>query len=64
MQQQIYNPVIARNIPAEMAELARERGEGVTRQELQKHGFTDEEIDRHYHDASILFARGSLRRVA
>lgn len=62
--QQKYNPVIARNIPAEMADLARERGEGLTRQELRDHGYTDEEIDRHSHDASIVFARSSLRRVA
>ncbi|MBB4277051.1 hypothetical protein [Rhizobium mongolense] len=62
--QQKYNPVIARNIPAEMAELARERGEGLTRRELREQGYTDEEIDRHHHDASILFARSSLRRVA
>ncbi|NLS02297.1 hypothetical protein HGP14_02795 [Rhizobium sp. P32RR-XVIII] len=64
MQAKSYNPIVARNIPAEMAELARERGEGLTKQDLLDHGYTDEEITRHSHDASVLFARSTLRRVA
>jgi len=58
-----YNPVRVRNIPLEMANHARERGEGLTRSEYKGLGYTDEQIDRHAHDASVLYAQ-SLNRVA
>ena len=54
-----YNPVRVRNIAAEMAEIAREKGEGVTREDLQKAGYTKEQIEKHAHDASVLYAQGS-----
>lgn len=52
-----YNPVRVRNIPAEMADIAREKGEGITREDLRKAGFTDTQIDKHSHDASVLYAK-------
>jgi hypothetical protein len=58
-----YNPVRARNIAKEMADLARERGEGLTKDEYLRFGFTEEQINRHAHDASVLYAQ-SLNRVA
>ena len=59
-----YNPVRARNIPFEMATLAQEKGESVTRKDLQAAGFTDQQIDKHSHDAAILFAQGKTRHAA
>ncbi|MDK4704306.1 hypothetical protein PH562_18785 [Rhizobium sp. CNPSo 4062] len=63
MQTAAYNPVRVRNIAQEMADLARERGEGLTKDEYMRQGFTEEQIARHAHDASVLYAQ-SLNRVA
>jgi hypothetical protein len=59
-----YSGAIARNIPAEMAEIAREMGEGMTRIDLRNAGYTDAQIDKHAHDASVLFAKARNRRAA
>ena len=58
-----YNPVRVRNIAKEMADLARERGEGLTKDEYLRLGFTEEQVNRHAHDASVIYAQ-SLNRVA
>ncbi|RKD61685.1 hypothetical protein [Rhizobium sp. WW_1] len=63
MQTAAYNPVRARNIAREMAEAARERGESLTKGEFLRLGFTEEQITRHAHDASVLYAQ-SLNRAA
>ncbi|MGV1791023.1 hypothetical protein [Rhizobium sp. A37_96] len=63
MQTAAYNPVRARNIAQEMADFARERGEGLTRDEYLRLGFTEEQITRHSHDAAVLYAQ-SLNRMA
>ncbi|MBZ5760254.1 hypothetical protein LAV84_06795 [Rhizobium sp. VS19-DR104.2] len=59
-----YNPVRARNIPFEMATLAQENGGSLTRQDLQATGYTDQEIDKHSHDAAVLYAQGKTRHAA
>lgn len=41
-----------RNIAAEMIDLARERGEGLTRDELIRIGYTPEQIDANKDDVS------------
>jgi len=43
-----------RNIPREMADLARERGSGVTEAELRAEGFTKDEIEKHAPEAAEL----------
>ncbi|MGY5812029.1 hypothetical protein ACXHXG_30555 [Rhizobium sp. LEGMi198b] len=58
-----YNPVRARNIAQEMADYARERGEGLTKADYLGLGYTEEQIIRHAHDASVLYAQ-SVQRVA
>lgn len=63
MQTSAYNPVRVRNIAQEMAEAARERGEGLTKADYLGLGFTEDQINRHAHDASVLYAQ-SLSRVA
>ncbi|MBO9125485.1 MULTISPECIES: hypothetical protein [unclassified Rhizobium] len=65
MQQETqYSGVVARNIAAEMADIARVMGESPTRADFRKAGFTDQQIDKHAHDASIIFAKASNRRAA
>ncbi len=59
-----YSGAVARNIPAEMAEIARDMGEGMTRKDLRGAGFTDEQIDKHAHSAAVLLAKASNRRAA
>ncbi|HEY0120576.1 MAG TPA: hypothetical protein VGC14_02245 [Rhizobium sp.] len=59
-----YNPVRARNIAQEMATHAVERGEGLTRDDYRALGYTDEQIDRHTHDASVLCAQQANRYAA
>lgn len=61
---QTYNPVRARNIAQEMASHAMERGEGLTRDDYRALGYTDEQIDRHAHDASVIYAQSSSRYAA
>ncbi len=63
MQTAAYNPIRVRNIAQEMADLARERGEGLTKSEFLRLGFTEEQITRYAHDASVLYAQ-SLNRAA
>lgn len=63
MQTTAYNPVRARNIPQEMANHALDRGESLTRKDYRALGYTDQQIDRHAHDAAILYAQ-ALNRVA
>lgn len=53
-----------RNIPLEMANLAIEKGEGISRAELRREGFTDAQIDEYAHEAAILHAQRTTRRVA
>lgn len=53
-----------RNIPLEMANLAIEKGEGISRIDLKREGFTDAEIDEFAHEAAILHAERITRRVA
>jgi hypothetical protein len=64
MQTQNYNPVRGRNIPAEMAKIAQEKGEGLTRKDLQGAGYTDAQIDRYAHDASVIYAQAASRHAA
>jgi hypothetical protein len=59
-----YNPVRIRNIPQEMANHALERGEGLTRDNYRSLGYTDEQIDRHAHDAAVLYAHQTNRYAA
>lgn len=59
-----YNGVITRNIAAEMADHALERGQGLTRKEYKQLGYTDDQIDRNGDQAAVLYQRASLRRVA
>lgn len=58
-----YNPVRVRNIAREMANHALERGEGLTKDDYLGLGYTEEQITRHAHDASVLYAQ-SLNRAA
>lgn len=53
-----------RNIAEEMANLAIEKGEGISRIDLKREGYTDEQIDAHSHQAAILHAERATRRVA
>lgn len=57
-----YSGAIARNIAAEMADHARERGEGLTHAEYKRLGFTDDQIERNAHAAARLYARSSIGR--
>jgi hypothetical protein len=59
-----YSGAIGRNIPAEMADIARDMGEGMTRADLRAAGFTDEQIDKHAHGAAVLLAKTTNRRAA
>jgi aryl-alcohol dehydrogenase-like predicted oxidoreductase len=55
-----YNPVVARNIPLEMANVCAERGLGMTRPDLLAEGFTDEQINKHSPEAArILRSRAA-----
>lgn len=54
----------ARNIAQEMADFAIETGEGVTRIDLKRQGYTDEQIDQFSHEAAIISAERATRRVA
>lgn len=53
-----------RNIAEEMANLAIEKGEGISRIDLKREGYTDEQIDAYSHQAAILHAERATRRVA
>lgn len=53
-----------RNIPEEMANLAIERGEGVSRAELKRAGFSEEQIDAFSDQAAVIAAERATRRVA
>lgn len=58
MQTQPYNPVRARDVAFEMASLQRERGESLTRADYRRElSLSDEQIDKHAHDAGVLFSR-------
>lgn len=54
----------ARNIAQEMADFAIETGEGVTRIDLKRQGYTDEQIEQFSHEAAIISAERTTRRVA
>jgi hypothetical protein len=58
-----YTGLVARNIPFEMAQLALELGEGLTRTDLKRHGYTDKEIDRCWPQAAAIFLRQSTYRA-
>jgi len=47
-----------------MADLALERGEGLTRKDFQDLGYTDEQIDAYSQQAAQIHSRRSIRRVA
>ncbi|MBW9113132.1 hypothetical protein JNB88_05655 [Rhizobium cauense] len=64
MQTQTYPAVVARSIAHEMADLALERGEGLTRKDFQDLGYTDEQIDAYSQQAAQIHSRRSIRRVA
>lgn len=51
-------------IAERMANFAIETGEGMTRLDLKRQGFTEEEIDNFSHEAAIIVAERSTRRVA
>lgn len=56
MQTETYNPVRARNIAQEMADLQRAHGEGVTREDLINAGFTNDQIDAYAANAARIAA--------
>ena len=64
MQTANYNPVRVRNVAQEMAEAARARGEGLTKADYLGLGFTIEQIERHAHDAAVLYAQSQNRAAA
>lgn len=53
-----------RNIAQEMADFAIETGDGVTRLDLKREGYTDEQIDAYSHEAAIISAERATRRIA
>ena len=53
-----------RNIPREMADLARERGVGMTEAELLAEGFTKYEIAKHATEAAELLRAAETARAA
>lgn len=53
-----------RNIPKEMAELARERGAGMTEAELRAEGFTKNEIAKHATEAAEMLRAAETARAA
>ncbi|NTI86009.1 hypothetical protein G6L87_02905 [Agrobacterium rhizogenes] len=53
-----------RNIPREMADLARERGVGITEAELLAEGFTKYEIAKHATEAAELLRAAETARAA
>ncbi|SEH51627.1 hypothetical protein SAMN05216228_100239 [Rhizobium tibeticum] len=59
-----YPAAIGRNIANEMAEHARERGEGLTFKDYKRLGFTDAQIIRYSDEAAAIYARRAMRRVA
>ncbi|OWV94243.1 hypothetical protein ATY81_12385 [Rhizobium sp. R72] len=64
MQTQTYPAAIARNIANEMADLALERREGLTRKDFRDLGYTDEQIDAYSQKAAHIHSRRAVRRVA
>ncbi|MBB3315139.1 hypothetical protein FHT77_000981 [Rhizobium sp. BK181] len=63
MQTQTYPAAVARSIAHEMADLALERGEGMTRKDFQDLGYTNEQIDSYSKQAAQIHSRLSVRRV-
>lgn len=53
-----------RNIPREMADLARERGGGMTEYELKAEGFTRDEIEKHAPKAAEILRAAESARAA
>lgn len=53
-----------RNIAKEMAELARERGVGMTEAELRAEGFTKDEITQHATEAAEMLRAAETARAA
>ena len=53
-----------RNIPREMADLARERGVGMTEADLKAEGFTKGEIEKHAPKAAELLRAAESARAA
>ncbi|RYC10047.1 hypothetical protein EUU22_18395 [Ciceribacter ferrooxidans] len=51
-------------IAERMANFAIETGEGMTRLDLKRQGFTEEEIEAFSHEAAIIVAERTTRRVA
>ncbi|MDO1582404.1 hypothetical protein [Rhizobium oryzicola] len=58
---QHHNPVIARNIAQEMADISLERGIGLTRDELIAEGYTSTQIDRYSAEAGRIVASAQRR---
>jgi hypothetical protein len=61
MQTQPYNPVQARNIALEMAQVQRERGVSLTKNDFLQIGYTEDQIDRNGIEAARLFAQMETR---
>jgi hypothetical protein len=59
-----YNPIRVRNIPQEMADLARERGGGFTEADLRAEGFTKDEITKHAGKAAEMLRAAENARAA
>ncbi len=59
-----YNPVHARNIPLELAQIALERGEGQSKAQFKQLGYTDEQLsDENIARAAELYARLQQKQV-
>lgn len=56
---QPYSPVIARNIPLEMANICAERGMGMTKKELMAEGFTEAQVEKHAMEAARIIRQRS-----
>ena len=60
-----YNPVKARNIPLELAQIQRERGSALTRAEFKALGYSDDQLsESNIVKAAEAYARLCNERVA
>ncbi|MBP2459612.1 MULTISPECIES: hypothetical protein [unclassified Rhizobium] len=60
-----YNPVKARNIPLELAQIQRERGYALTRSEFKALGYTDDQLsESNILKAAEIYAQLCNERVA
>lgn len=54
-----YNPVKARNIPLELAQIQRERGSALTRSEFKALGYSDDQLS----ESNVLKAAETYARL-